>query len=417
MSSALAKTVLCAAALALGVAASPGTAAADQYHYRNLLVGDRAAGMGGAYTAVSDDPTGLYYNPAATVYAQGGSLSASMNTFHTTHASYADVLGGEGWERASQTLVPNFFGVLHPFGRVTVGFSYAVPDAVEEDQDQTFQDLPSALPGVRIDEYRIHFNERDNTYHLGPSVAFRLGERWAAGLTLYGHYRRREAILDQVITLDDGRFQWANMNFETEEFGLRPLAGVLWEVTDRLSVGLAAAKTFVLSAHTEVQQTATGVGVPDGTVDVDEADSRQKREYPWTATLGVAYFATHSLLLSADVTYYEAVRDEFGKRETTWDFATGLEYYPTPRWAVRLGAFSSRANTPEIDAGKTDQDPHVDLYGGSMSLSHFTRTSSVTLGAAYSRGSGEDQVIQATTDSQDLDVWTLSVFLSASYRY
>ena len=41
-----------------------GFAAADEDHYNNIIIGDRPAGMGGAYTAISDDPSGLYYNPA-----------------------------------------------------------------------------------------------------------------------------------------------------------------------------------------------------------------------------------------------------------------------------------------------------------------------------------------------------------------
>ena len=36
------------------------TAWAGQYHYHDILIGDRAAGLGGAYTAISDDPSGMY---------------------------------------------------------------------------------------------------------------------------------------------------------------------------------------------------------------------------------------------------------------------------------------------------------------------------------------------------------------------
>ncbi|MDH5258366.1 MAG: hypothetical protein OEX07_10165, partial [Gammaproteobacteria bacterium] len=45
------------------------TALADQYHYNNVLIGNRASGMAGAYVAVSDDPSGLYYNPSGIVYS------------------------------------------------------------------------------------------------------------------------------------------------------------------------------------------------------------------------------------------------------------------------------------------------------------------------------------------------------------
>ena len=61
---------------------------ADPYHYNNMLIGERATGLGGAYTAIADDPSGLYYNPAGIVYSLGSKLSASMNTFYHVKKHY-----------------------------------------------------------------------------------------------------------------------------------------------------------------------------------------------------------------------------------------------------------------------------------------------------------------------------------------
>jgi long-chain fatty acid transport protein len=40
------------------------SAFADEFHFSNLLVGERPSGLGGAFTALSDDHTGMVYNPA-----------------------------------------------------------------------------------------------------------------------------------------------------------------------------------------------------------------------------------------------------------------------------------------------------------------------------------------------------------------
>lgn len=94
-----------------------GSAYADSNHYVNMLVGDRDAGMAGAYTAVADDPSGLYYNPAGVVYAPGSSLSGSMNSYQQSSITYKNVLGGShDWVRKSNSLLPNFFGVVQPLG-------------------------------------------------------------------------------------------------------------------------------------------------------------------------------------------------------------------------------------------------------------------------------------------------------------
>ena len=49
-----------------------------------LLVGSRAVGMGNAYTAVSDDATAGFWNPAGLVQSQGVKIFG-MNKFHNRH--------------------------------------------------------------------------------------------------------------------------------------------------------------------------------------------------------------------------------------------------------------------------------------------------------------------------------------------
>jgi hypothetical protein len=86
-----------------------GAAFADEFHYTNLLIGDRAPGMGGAYTAVSDDATGLTI--IQRVRLRPVNLSASVNAYYYDKHTGTSSAATDGNTRSS--LLPNYFGVVN----------------------------------------------------------------------------------------------------------------------------------------------------------------------------------------------------------------------------------------------------------------------------------------------------------------
>lgn len=396
-----------------------GIAAADEFHYNNFLIGDRAAGMGGAYTAISDDPSGLYYNPAGIVYSTGRNLSASLNAYYNSTKKYDSVIGGNGWERNSTSLLPNFFGVIQPLGRLKVGFSYAVPDSIQEDQDQTFTGSFPTAHGSPATKYTINFNNEDNIYLFGPSLAGEITSRLSAGMTLYVYHRESQSILNQFITLQDGRYEWSNQYIEKVERGYKPILGVMFTPMDKLSLGLSVGRTFISGSSLNSQVTVKDVNAltPNDVTITQDGDSTT-RDHPWEVRLGAAYFPSSSLLLSFDTAYYTKVSDPVhGDRVSVVNAALGAEYFWSKSWAVRGGLFSNMANTPDIDPTRYNQDEKVDLYGMSLSVSNFTRNTSVTFGGSLTMGSGDAQILSNRTDIQNVEVEGWMIFLSSSYSY
>lgn len=421
---------------------SYGISVADEYHYNNILIGDRASGMGGAYTAVSDDPTGMYYNPAGIAYSTTRNLSASVNAYYNFRKKYKGVIGGHGWERTSSALLPNYFGIIQPLGKFKVGFSYAVTDSIQEDQDQTFYDLPldpkveAYNPGANISRYIINFNNDDNTYNFGPSIATRITDDLSAGITIYIHQRKAQLIFNQFVETKNGvsGYEWINGYFETNEWGIRPILGLMWSPVEKVSLGIAVSKTILLDSDTTWQSTyrLEGINVDtnnDGISDTNNIFERPnvystdaKRKYPYQINTGIAYFASNSLLLSGDVSYSSkvdnpAVFGPFEDREAVLNAALGTEYYLSRNWAMRAGLFTNMANTPEIKTGVSGQPEHIDLYGGSLSLSRFTKNTSVTLGGNMSYGAGKAQVVSGSSSVQDANAHAWTIFISSSYSY
>jgi long-chain fatty acid transport protein len=393
-------------------------ASADDEHYVNNLIGDRATGMGGAYTAVSDDATGLFYNPAGIVYANGKNLSASVNAYSSVTKKYQGAIAGQDWKRESFTFLPNYFGVVQPLGKFTVGFSYAVPDSSSEDQDQTFTDV-----GGPSFTYTINFNNEDKTYAIGPSIAAEIGRDLAAGLTLYVHYRSLQLISNTVAadnTVVPLVYELRNTYLEADELGLRPVLGFMWSPvkwyrSDSLS------KKFIIDSDADpgdlFDERARCAARPGGYVRA-EYSSDAKRKYPMGMVLGAAYFASDRLLLSADVSYHEQIHDEaFTDRKKIVNVALGTEYYVTPTWVFRGGLYTDFASTLKIDPAESGQPEHIDLYSASLSVTRFTRSSSITLGGSYGIGTGSAQLKSGSPEIQKAEETAWTVFLSSSYKY
>ncbi len=401
-----------ASALLLAVCTFSQTAVADGFHYNNILIGDRAAGMGGSYTAISDDPSGLYYNPAGVVYATGSNLNGSMNAVHHTFIRYKDVLGGEDYTRSSKVLTPNFFGFTQPFGGGTLGFSYAVTDAILEDQNQNFRNL--VIGTDVVDQYVINSNDQDTSYNLGPSYAYKISDSLSVGATLYLFYRHRKYIFNQQLYLGDGSVFWSNQYLEGTESGVTPILGLMWSPMDKMSVGVSVRKTQLFYADFRNQETtstydsAAHIVIPAPVIGTGD----YKRDMPWQINTSVAYFLTERWLLSGEIDYFSAVEDRRWITNTSF----GLEWYATSKWAVRTGLYSNLANTKEVQSNKSGQAEHVDLYGFSFSVTHFTRNNACTAGFNSSFGSGEAQILGGT-EIQDVESTSLTVFLSTTYTY
>jgi len=403
------------------------TCGADEFHYNNILIGDRASGMGGAYTAISDDPSGMYYNPAGIAYSIGKNLSASVNAYNVSKRTYKGVIGGQDWTRTSSTLLPNFFGIIQPVGKVKLGFSYAVPDSNQEDQDQSFK---YSFDNWGSTTHVINFNNNNTTNLFGPSAALQLSDTFSVGTTLYVHLRNTEAIFNSTKQSDDKKYhEWVNEYRESDEFGIKPIIGVMWTPVDKLSLGAAVSKTVILKSEV-LQQSNSSTALnqsfdnTNGPVVLDRnneslATSAHKRTYPYQVTAGAAYFANSSLLISGDLSYFSAYDfrwiDGVAKRRAVINGAIGTEYFLNKNWALRGGLFTDFANTPAVMEGVTDQLEHIDMFGGSMSLSHFTKNTSISFGGNYKAGSGKSQIFGENIQNATASNW--SVFVSSSYSY
>ena len=397
---------------------------ADAGRNINQIVGDRAIGMAGAYAAVSDDPSGMYYNPAGIAYSSSSNISANVNTLQSYAITYDDVVAGEfDYVRDSFQVLPNFFGVIQPLGNYTVGFSSSIVDSVREKQSQTFSDLTA----INVDKFVFNFDRIDTTYNVGPTVARVLDNNLAVGLSMHLHYRSAESISNQHIKFSaasGNNISWNNSYAEINEVGIRPKLGLIWSPMQSLSFGVSADKTFLISGNLTSQVAACGTDLTNigcqTQSDPSITETAFERDYPWQVRMGGAWFPSNVLLVSADLIYNSPTYDDSGDSVllSTVDGALGVEWYWSPKWALRSGLYTANANTPELALGSINQASHVDLMGATVSITRFNQGSSISLGALLNYGQGQSQLFP--TVSSLLQTTTIAggtVFFTTSYRY
>ncbi len=412
----LSRARICAAVFCLCLVTA-STGFADDLHYVNMHVGNRASGVGGAYTAVSDDPAGCFYNPAGIAFAPSISLSASVNAFTLSTKTYkgalTDVNGNKlDWEQESSSLLPNFFGIVRKFGSGMLGLSYAVPDSIQRRQSQTFDNLTND-----IERFTMNINDTDETYLFGPSYAYAFSDSFSVGATMYVYYRDMEVIRNQLIEYEGGGHYLRNYYNTKTDWGYKPILGAIWEPLDKVALGLSLSKIYVTSSDNEEQLIYRDSTDTDNFRDTDEIyfsnrPNSEKNKFPFTTAFGVAYFASPKLLLSGDLTYYE----KLSERLEIWNLALGTEYYFTESLAVRAGFYTDMSNRPKEAPSNITQEV-IDVYGMTLSLGLFRKTSSITLGVSYGFGTGDAQVVEGSNERQDVEIESFATYIAASYSY
>ena len=392
----------------IGFAATP--LHADDAHYKNMLIGERAATMGGSYVAISDDSTGCYYNPAGIAYAVGDSLSGSGNVLHKMKTVYSEAIGTKDWIRESEALVPNYFGVLKKYKSYSFCFSYVVPEAFIEHQDLVFEN-----PLSTVKKYYQSLHSEDITYLLGPSGAMQFGESLSLGLTLYYQYRSFMRQYHYFLESTDGSYQVYYESRKLREDGVMPKIGVQWSPWSMLTVGMAADQSFLVNSSFQGDASYHSTDNSSGTVSLlttmNRSKSAEKRKFPLHLAWGVAYFPTPSLLYTVDLDYYQA--QEKGRADIM-NYSGGTEYYINPTNAIRFGFFTNYTNLPLPNSSTTAPYEYIDILGASFGYTSYSSSSSLTFGATYTTGSGKAWLYAGSTETRNMTRESLSLLFSAS---
>lgn len=346
---------------------------ADQFHYRNFLIGDRAVGLGGAYAGVSDDASGAFYNPAGLAFALSNDVSGSANAIYTREVIYKETINDRDFKESSGGSSPTFFGGLQKLDNLLKGLVFAfgiyVLDSDQKDQDDIIENeelgpqrpcpvigqdgqpilnpdgseqLGPTPPNFFLDRFHRTVNQQATTQMFAVAVGYRLHPRLSIGagldfVTIDELVQEYQDVRTQRVRCrQDGQFasyieqRGQNFRRHLRAEALQPSIGVQYVPWDRISLGLTLRigsyihqKFTQVAEGRETQLTVANQQAVDAAqgnrTDVSDAvvskinlaseSSNPLGSRPIELRLGLAVFLSTRLLMTADASYVGSVVD------------------------------------------------------------------------------------------------------------
>lgn len=455
------------ASVALGWALS---ASADQFHYNNIVPGDRAQGLGGAFTAIADDASGVIYNPAGISFAIANDISGSANAFYQRKVTYKEAAFKKDFVENSQGTLAPFVGGLGKLDNYVPGLVFAFgiysPDSELQDQDDLIK------PDNQTRFHRTA-NKRANTTTIAAAFGKRFGSSFAIGFSLgyvmideLAQIYQDSTSVRQGYVVDengkrtagtDGKVEarkdccFRNLTQNVREYlrvqAIEPAIGFQWAIGGQFSLGAMIRQPFIVSEkyETSFEQTITYSDGSGKVMDVSETgiydlptertsmvasdnyrlfndgenEKSPMKSFPMQIRLGGAWFASPRLLMAFDVIHYTEAKsglDNFD-REPVTNVALGGEYYLTPSWPIRMGVFTNNDARPKPDSNKINQPDSIDYTGGSLFLAFVQPNSQISAGVTHQIGSGKAQKLAGSTSIQDVEASSTTLGFSVSHNF
>lgn len=320
-----------------------------------------------AFTAVADDPSAVFYNPAGLTQIHHTEIDSGV-AFLMPNIKYTNSMDGNSSHNSSKAVAPNLFASTNKWHPVYFGLGLYGPYGRVSNYD------------ANVAVYNMmHFSKLVRV-DFAPTVAVALGKYISVGAGLVGS--RINASVN-VLGLDESG----------GGYGVTGQGGVLIRLPERIKLG------FVYHGHETAHLAGSGQipGIQDNFL--------LRLNFPTTMSAGIAWQALNTLLLSAtydyemwrtlkdiNVRYNDPILNQIAtitvNARNSDNIRFGLMYRPEHNDEFRLGYTYISAAIPQQYVIPAEPDYNGNLYAIGYSR-YFTN---IRLDAGYEYGAINDLV-------------------------
>ncbi|MDO9543509.1 MAG: outer membrane protein transport protein [Kiritimatiellia bacterium] len=408
------------------------SARANEANYQQYVIGDRAAGMGGAASALGTALDASYYNPAGLAYTKQSTISISASLYgwqryRSERALYPD----EDLQTSSFITVPPAMGlVFFAAPETAVGLAAFVP----------YRNSMSEIIAFTKDKNFYNASLDDQTIMVGPSAAHAFSKEFSVGLGVYGVYRNLSSF--QSVYLNNYSYS-ASQSLKYKTFGMLGNAGLQYRPTDNWRFGAAVqSPSFGIWGNGEYEGNRSVDDSGQMVNEFEHADN-MNAEYriPAKFTVGAGWEKEKVCGFGLDVTWHlansynrlsghsdlseggEPLTSEYVNQGVV-DVNLGGEYYIAEAYPIRAGFFTTRSSAPDVDLNKPDYPAQINEYGVTFSVGRELQNILMSVGVNYIFGSGDNfgytidpdtqEVVRAITAAKESQLY---LFFNTSYMF
>lgn len=403
---------------------------ASYSNYNSILIGDQAAGMGGAYTSLAGDGSAMaWYNPSNLAWVEKKTLSAAIGIYKKFDTQYGE---NEDFTRASLRVNQGFFrslpsstGSLIRFDQApdwTFAFSILVPD---------YEDFKGNIKNTEF--IKSTLSTTDESLWVGWAAGRKIDKNNSLGFSIYYTARSySKSVVDNLYSQNSV----STLYSEDRQIQQNSLVLILGGVTDlgkgwrmgmswRLpSIGVASS-----GSHFDTQVIADS-GSTNNLQIINRNYPRltSRQTIPSKLAWGLSWTRPSHIIISGDLVYYlgsktlDLENDEIGEAveyRSVINAQIGAEVHPIDWLKLRAGGFTNFSSqpTPNPSLNKPQQD-RVDQLGFSANASVIAGNITYTFGGYYTGGRGKSiqRVGQVYTEVPRTSQ-TFTMLVGTSYSY